>query len=102
MEPTPMNTPLQLRGVIVPLFTPLSDNGSRVDEISLERHTEWLIARGVRGLMPCGTTGEFPLLSSQERKAVVRRVVEVAAGRATRIIRAVCWAVIGRTRVQPV
>ncbi|SVE36188.1 uncharacterized protein METZ01_LOCUS489042, partial [marine metagenome] len=47
----------------------------------LERHVERQVADGVSGVVPCGTTGESPTLSPDEHLAVVRRTVEVAAGR---------------------
>ena len=50
-----------LRGAIVALTTPL-DGAGCVDEGALRAHVEWLVAAGVDGLMPCGTTGEGPLL----------------------------------------
>ncbi|MBI3973390.1 MAG: dihydrodipicolinate synthase family protein [Chloroflexi bacterium] len=69
-----------LRGVVPPLVTPFTSDGE-VDCASLRRLCEFLIVAGVDGLYPCGTTGEFPLLSLDERRAVVETVVEAAAGR---------------------
>lgn len=40
-----------------------------------------LIAAGVHGLSPLGSTGEFPYLDSEQRLAVVRAVVEAVDGR---------------------
>ncbi|MHC4435010.1 MAG: dihydrodipicolinate synthase family protein, partial [Planctomycetota bacterium] len=42
---------------------------------------EHLIGDGVRGFYVCGTTGEGPLLSSEERRAVARAYVAAAGGR---------------------
>jgi len=76
-----MDSSLSLHGVIPPLLTPFTDDGLRVDEVALRAHVEWLIAHGVHGLMPCGTTGEFPLLSSGERQQVIETVIDIAADR---------------------
>ena len=73
-----METAFALSGVIPPLLTPFADSGEKVDEGALRVHVEWLIEMGVHGLMPCGTTGEGPLLTISERKRVVEVVIEVA------------------------
>jgi dihydrodipicolinate synthase/N-acetylneuraminate lyase len=70
-----------VRGVIVPLLTPLSRDGEQVDEWALQTHVEWLVKKGVHGLMPCGTTGEGPLLAQAEREIITDIVVDAAAGR---------------------
>lgn len=68
-------------GVIPALLTPFLEGGQGVDEKALEQLCAFLIERGVHGLMPCGTTGEGPLLSLKERKRVTEVVLEVARGR---------------------
>lgn len=45
------------------------------------RHWEVLIESGVSGLIVCGSLGENQTLTPEEKRAVVRRAVEVAAGR---------------------
>ena len=74
-------TPTGLRGVIPPIFTPFTYGGEAVDSDALGAHAGWLLEKGVHGLMPCGTTGEGPLLSSEERMQVLGVVLDVAAGR---------------------
>jgi 4-hydroxy-tetrahydrodipicolinate synthase len=68
-----------VRGAIVALTTPF-DSAGRIDERALRAHVEWLVAEGVDGLMPCGTTGEGPLLDDEEVLAVVAATVSAAAG----------------------
>jgi len=68
-----------LRGAIVALTTPF-DGAGCVDEGALRAHVEWLVAAGVDGLMPCGTTGEGPLLDDGEVLAVVAATVSAAVG----------------------
>jgi len=62
------------------LVTPFDDKG-RIAFGALEELTEWQIAQGVDFLVPCGTTGESPTLSRDERKAITAAVVRAANGR---------------------
>jgi 4-hydroxy-tetrahydrodipicolinate synthase len=62
------------------LVTPFDDHG-RVDFGALGRLVEWQIREGIDFLVPCGTTGESPTLSGDERKAVTAAVVQAVAGR---------------------
>jgi 4-hydroxy-tetrahydrodipicolinate synthase len=66
--------------VVVALLTPHGASG-RVDEGALRAHVDLLVEAGVDALMPCGTTGEGPLLADDEVAAVVRATVDAAAGR---------------------
>lgn len=68
-------------GVYTALATPFLDDA--VDWASLDRLLEHQIAGGVQGVVAVGTTGESPTLSHDEHIAVVRHVVERAAGRVT-------------------
>lgn len=67
-------------GVYTALVTPFATDGS-VDYDALDRLVEDQIAGGVAGLVPVGTTGESPTLSSPEHIEVIRRVHTKAAGR---------------------
>jgi 4-hydroxy-tetrahydrodipicolinate synthase len=66
--------------VVVALLTPFGANGE-VELAVLREHVELLVGEGVDGLMPCGTTGEGPLLEDDEVTAVTETVVAAAAGR---------------------
>jgi 4-hydroxy-tetrahydrodipicolinate synthase len=68
-----------LRGTFTALVTPFR-NGA-VDLDSLTRLVESQVAAGITGVVAVGTTGESPTLSHDERRAVIRRCVEVAQGR---------------------
>lgn len=70
----------QLSGVLTALATPFNADG-RIDEPGLRALVERSIARGVGGVVACGSTGEFAALSSDERRLVVQTVVEQTAGR---------------------
>ncbi|MCC7494970.1 MAG: dihydrodipicolinate synthase family protein [Fimbriimonadaceae bacterium] len=75
-------TSRKLRGIFCPHMVPLDDR-DRINEPELRRMVEWLIQRGVHGLYPNGSTGEFTRFSFEERKEIVRIVTEQAAGRVT-------------------
>jgi 4-hydroxy-tetrahydrodipicolinate synthase len=59
---------------------PLDERG-RIDEPELRRFVSWLIERGVHGLYPNGSTGEFTRFTSEERRRVVEVVADQTAGR---------------------
>jgi 4-hydroxy-tetrahydrodipicolinate synthase len=71
-----------LRGTFTALVTPFSEADGSIDFPAYERHLEAQIAGKIDGLVPCGTTGESPTLSEQEKFELVQRSVRVAAGRA--------------------
>jgi 4-hydroxy-tetrahydrodipicolinate synthase len=67
-------------GVGTALVTPFTSSGA-VDEEAVARLARRQIEGGVHFLVPCGTTGEAPTLSAEERRRVVAIVVEEARGR---------------------
>lgn len=69
-----------LQGIFTPNLVPFRDDGS-IDEPELRRLVDWLIGKGVSGLYPNGSTGEFIRLSFEERKRVIRIVAEENRGR---------------------
>jgi len=73
-------TAAPISGILSPHMVPLDDQG-RIDEAELARYVIWLIDRGVHGLYPNGSTGEFTRFSMEERRRIVRVVCEAAAGR---------------------
>ena len=71
----------QLHGVLPALITPFTDDGMAIDAEALAEVVERLIAAGVGGLVPGGSTGEFTTLGHAERRRLVEATVEAAAGR---------------------
>ena len=67
-------------GVFPYLVSPINSSG-RVLTDALGRLCGDLIAAGVHGLTPLGSTGEFAYLDRAQRTAVVRATIEAAAGR---------------------
>src|SRR5580704_6364998 len=72
--------PAKLEGIFTPTLVPLDDRG-QINEPELRRFVSWLIERGVHGLYPNGSTGEFPRLSRAERRRIVRITCDEARGR---------------------
>jgi len=62
-----------LRGIIVPMVTPLLDRDT-LDIAGLERLIEHVLAGGIHGLFILGTTGEAPSLSYRLRYELIERV----------------------------
>lgn len=80
---TPRSTRPAIRGALTALVTPFDAEGA-VDEAALRQLVRWQILAGIDGLVPCGTTGESPTLSDEERDRVIALTVETAAERPSR------------------
>lgn len=74
-----------IQGLIAATFTPLKPDG-KLNLAAVEPVVEHLLSTGVEGLYVCGSTGEGPSLSSEERKRVAEAYVEAAAGRVPVIV----------------
>src|SRR2546430_14394440 len=67
-------------GIVASSMTPFSPSGElRLDLIPA--HIEWLIAEGVHGLSPLGSSGEFVGLEVDDRKRVLEAGLDAKAGR---------------------
>ena len=73
-------TATDLHGVFPYLVSPL-DTAGRIKTGVLAKLCDDLIAAGVHGLTPLGSTGEFAYLSSEQRTAVVQTTIEAAQKR---------------------
>src|SRR5579862_2978944 len=69
-----------LHGVFPYLVSPVDADGHVKTDV-LGRLAGDLIAAGVHGLTPLGSTGEFAYLNNEQRAAIVRTTIEAAAGR---------------------
>lgn len=67
------------KGSMPALVTPF--NNGELDMDTLKHLVEWQIGEGSNGLVPVGTTGESPTLSTDEHETVIETVVKAAAGR---------------------
>jgi 4-hydroxy-tetrahydrodipicolinate synthase len=71
-----MNPPKHWQGVFTAVATPFHDG--KIDYDSLARVVAHQVEGGVRGIVPCGTTGEAPTLTEKEHHDVVQFVVREA------------------------
>ncbi|HUS19177.1 MAG TPA: 4-hydroxy-tetrahydrodipicolinate synthase [Terriglobales bacterium] len=71
---------MPLRGCGTALVTPFTKDGS-IDEPRLRDLVDWQIESKIDFLVPCGTTGETPALSSDEWLRVIDIVIDAAKAR---------------------
>jgi len=71
---------MKIKGIYTPTIVPFSSDGT-INEHELRRLTSWLIEKGIHGLYPNGSTGEFIRLSYEERLRVVRIMASENRGR---------------------
>jgi 4-hydroxy-tetrahydrodipicolinate synthase len=71
---------LKLRGALTALVTPFREDGG-LDLPAFHALVRWQVESGIRGLVPCGTTGEGATLLPEEQAELVAAAVEAAAGR---------------------
>ncbi|ACS85242.1 dihydrodipicolinate synthase family protein [Musicola paradisiaca] len=71
---------VEFSGVFPYLVSPVKTDGE-VDKAVLTELVEHLIASGVHGLTPLGSTGEFAYLNARQRFDIVSTVVTAARGR---------------------
>ena len=76
---------LPLSGLIPATITPMHPDGT-VNLDQVPAIVDRLVQYRVGGLYVCGSTGEGPLLTTEERKAVAEAYVKAAAGRVPVII----------------
>ncbi|MCG6896539.1 MAG: 4-hydroxy-tetrahydrodipicolinate synthase [Thiocapsa sp.] len=68
------------RGSIVALITPMHQDG-RIDDASLQRLVDFHVDAGTTAIVAVGTTGESATLDEAEHCEVIRRTLDLAAGR---------------------
>jgi dihydrodipicolinate synthase/N-acetylneuraminate lyase len=70
-----------LQGILAALVTPM-DEGGRVDEARLAALVKRVVSGGVSGVVPCGSTGEFPYMTAAERRRATEVTIEATDGKA--------------------
>jgi 4-hydroxy-tetrahydrodipicolinate synthase len=71
---------MKLNGTFVPHITPFSSNGE-LDLTALRTCVRFWLKGGVSGLVPCGSNGEAPYLSREERMRVIKTVMDEVNGK---------------------
>ena len=72
----------RLEGIVCPPITFFNRKGA-VDEASFRRHLRNLVDRGLHGVFPNGTMGEFTLLTAEERRHLAEAAVDAVGDDAT-------------------
>jgi len=75
-----MTSHVCLQGIFTPNLVPLDCRGD-INEPELRRYIDWLIAKGVHGLYPNGSTGEFTRFTVEERRRIIEIVSDQTRGR---------------------
>lgn len=75
-----------LRGVYTALVTPFTADGTAVDWEAYERLVKAQIAAGVAGIVPCGTTGESPTLTKEEKHKAIAEAIRLTRGTGLQVI----------------
>jgi dihydrodipicolinate synthase/N-acetylneuraminate lyase len=75
-----MTNTTPLRGIFTPNIVPLDSRGE-INEAELRRYCDWLIERGVHGLYPNGSTGEFTRFTAEERRRIIEIMADHVRGR---------------------
>jgi N-acetylneuraminate lyase len=70
----------KIEGLIAAAFTPFYEDGS-INTSLIPALVDKLVEDGVRGIFVCGSNGEGPNMSLEERKLVAETFVQAAAGR---------------------
>jgi len=73
-------TGFKLEGVLPAVVTPF-DEKEEFNESAFRDLVDWLIGQGITGIVPCGTTGEFSLMTQAERARVIEVCVDQVNGR---------------------
>jgi len=76
----------QFGRLLTAMVTPFDTQSGAVDLDQAKRLATALFDSGTEGLVVCGTTGEAPTLSNQEKLALFEATVEVAHARGRTII----------------
>jgi 4-hydroxy-tetrahydrodipicolinate synthase len=71
---------IKLKGMFVPHITPFSHKGE-LDLTALRTCVRFWLKGGVSGLIPCGSNGEAPYLSREERMKVIETVIDEVNGK---------------------
>jgi 4-hydroxy-tetrahydrodipicolinate synthase len=68
-------------GIMPALVTPFTADAKAVDEEKLRFLVSHCLEQGVHGVVSCGTTGEFTNMTTEEKKRVIKIVVDEVNGK---------------------
>ncbi|MBN1796939.1 MAG: 4-hydroxy-tetrahydrodipicolinate synthase [Spirochaetales bacterium] len=70
---------MKLQGIYLPIITPF--NNDEIDIDSYKHLIDFYIHKGIHGLIPLATTGEYPTIQKQEFGLIVQTTIECVAKR---------------------
>ncbi len=80
-----MTKSFQMRGLVPAVFTPMKADGS-LNLAQIAPVAEQIIGDKIAGFYICGSTGEGPCLSREERMDTAEAYIEAAAGRISTVV----------------
>lgn len=69
-----------LKGIYVPILVPVKEN-EEVDVEKLKEHVNYIIEKGVHGILVHGSNGEFYMFDDEDYELITRTIVEETKGR---------------------
>ncbi len=75
---------MKLEGTTVAMVTPFTSD-DKVDEEGMRENMNYLLERGVNGLLAAGTTGESATITHQEQKKMMEILVDEVKGKAAAV-----------------
>lgn len=69
-----------LKGIYVPILTPVKEN-EEVDVEKLREHVNYIIEKGVHGILAHGSNGEFYMFDDEDYELITKVIVEETRGR---------------------
>lgn len=69
-----------LKGIYVPILTPVKNN-EEVDVDKLREHVNYIIEKGIHGILAHGSNGEFYMFDDDDYELITRVIVEETRGR---------------------
>src|SRR5512139_1779727 len=75
---------MKLEGTTVAMVTPYTEN-DEIDEEGIRENINYLIEKGVNGILVAGTTGESATVSHDEHRKLVDILIDEVNGRVTTI-----------------
>ncbi|MBN2279315.1 MAG: dihydrodipicolinate synthase family protein [Candidatus Marinimicrobia bacterium] len=68
---------MKIKGLVAAVFSPMKQNGE-VNPDQIKPIMDFLVKQNIQGIYVCGSTGEGPLLTLEERKIISRAYIEAA------------------------
>lgn len=69
-----------LKGIFVPIITPVTED-EKIDVEKLKKQVNYIIDKGVHGILAHGSNGEFYMFDDEEYELITKTIVDTANGR---------------------